>query len=130
MFKALNIREGMMLWGTFILWMLKVSVFALALPQYNNIAIDLIGLFFMLMSLIFVRYAVRIRQKQFTLQKEVTVIMAFSLLPLLLSLIVILLYVCFVKENALIFVITFGFFYLWFLTMKSAVLYKIETKKT
>jgi small-conductance mechanosensitive channel len=128
MFKTLNIKEITMLLGTFVLWGMEVLLFTLVIPQYNNIIIDLIGLFFVLISLIFIRYAIKVRQKQFTPRKEITVIMAFSMLPLLLSLTFILMYVCFVKENTLIFVITFGSFYLWFLIMKSAVLYKLDTK--
>jgi hypothetical protein len=127
MFKNLNIKEITMLLGTLVLWVAAILLFIFIIPQYNSIIIDLTGFFFMFLSLIFVKYTVRIRQKQFPPRKEISIIMIFAILPLLLSLIIILLYMCFVKENTLIFLISFGVFYVWFLIMKSAVLYKTDT---
>jgi hypothetical protein len=117
-----------MLSGTFLLWVAEILLFVFVIPQYKSIMIDLIGLFFTAMSLIFARYAGRIGQKKFTPRKEISIIMAFSMIPLLLSLTAMLLYIYFVKENVLAFLITFGVFYGWFLVMKSVVLYKINAK--
>jgi hypothetical protein len=128
MFKTLNIKEMAMLLGTLGLWGAELLLFIFVIPQHKSIYMDLTGLFFMLLSLIFVRYAVKIKQKQFTPRKEISIVMIFSMLPLLLSLTAILLYMYFVKKDAYLFLIIFGVFYVWFLVMKSAVLYKMDTK--
>jgi FtsH-binding integral membrane protein len=128
MFKTIDKKEVMMLMGILILWLIEFLAVTFVVAQYRYILMYQVPPFFLILSVVFLVYVNKMKQKQFKPRQEVSLLMAFSMIPLLLSLIFVLLYVYFVKKDVLIFLLIFGSFYLWFLIMKSIILYKIDTK--
>jgi hypothetical protein len=117
-----------MLSGILILWLIEYLMVTLAVPQYRYILMYQIPLFFLILTIVLLFYTNKIKQKRLKPRQEISLLMAFNMLPLLLSLVFVLLYIYFVKTDVTVFLLIFGGFYLWFLVMKSMVLYKIETK--
>jgi hypothetical protein len=128
MFKTLDKKEVTMLLGILILWLTEFLTVTFVVAQYRYILMYQIPPFFLILSVVFLIYVNKMKQKKFKPRQEVSLLMAFSMIPLLLSLVFVLLYVYIVKKDVLIFLLIFGGFYLWFLIMKSIILTNLTQK--
>ena len=128
--KTINRKDIILLAGILILWLVEYFALALIFPQHAHLLKFQISAFFMIISILFLIYANKIRQKQYTPRREISILMMFNMIPLLLSLIFILLYVTLINKDHFLFLLIFGINYLWFLIMKSVILYKIDRKET
>jgi hypothetical protein len=126
--KAIGGKGIIMIMGVLALLIVEYFVFRMY-PQYEDFLKYLIPAFFIIMSILFLMYVNKIKRKKYTPRKEISILMIFNIVPLLLSLTFILLYVMLVNKDNTLFLIIFAIHYAWFLTMKSVILYKIDPKK-
>jgi hypothetical protein len=124
MLKKLDIKETVFLSGIILLAIVEIALLYSVFPQYKSVYFVLIPLYFLILTVCLLYF----KRKQLTPNQQVNAVMIYSMIPLLLSLTVLLLYSYFVKEHVTVFFAIFGGFYLWFLIMKSLTLYKFDSK--
>jgi hypothetical protein len=124
MLKKLDTKETVFLSGTILFAVVEIALLYFVFPQYKSVYLALIPLYFLILTVSLLYF----KRKQLTPGQQLNAVMIYSMIPLLLSLTVMLLYSYFVKEHLIVFLAIFGGFYLWFLIMKSLTLYKFDRK--
>ncbi|MDR2146084.1 MAG: hypothetical protein LBE91_06475 [Tannerella sp.] len=125
----MNGKNMIMLVGVLVLWLAGYFFLASACPQCSVVLKFLISAFFLILSIFFLMYADKIKKKQYSPRREISMLMMFNFIPLMLTLTIILLYVTLVKENGRLFIGIVAINYVWFLIMKSVILSKIDRKE-